>query len=313
MHSSTSSSERAETARPGRRRYLCACVLLIGLFFAGDRLLGVLLKRQLLSSEHRFSRLYRGGMNNSVVFLGNSRGINSFLAPKIAEISGRKCFNLSFNSLSVNAAEVLLLDYLKHNDPPDLVVIEPTCVLVPGTSVNIIRPLSFVSRRVDDYCGGKSPVSQAAINVSHLFGYNNETFLRILHYRNRSDQDHANRYTISAAAVEKIRAERDCVSFKPDTEQLQALRRICEELLRRNIQPKLMIGPYLPDYRMQVANFDELLSTLRSTVPAGVEIIDMSNTVSELSFFADRVHLNHDGAEVFAKMLVQRGVVPAKQ
>ena len=312
MHSSTSSSERAETARSGWR-YLCACILLVGLFFAGDRLFGALLKQQLLSSEHRFSRLYRGDMNNSVVFFGNSRGINSFLAPKISEATGRKCFNLSYNGISIDAIEVLVLDYLDRNDPPDLVVIEPTCVLSSGGSVHIIRPLSFVSRRIDDYCGRRSPVSQTAINVSHLFGYNNETFLRVLHYRNRSDQDHANRYTISDEAVEKIRAETTRVFYKPDARQLRVLKRICEELLRRNIQPKLMIGPYLPDFRMQIANFDELLSTLRSTVPVGVEVIDMSNTVSELSFFADRVHLNYKGAEVFAKMLVRQGVIPAKE
>ena len=252
-------------------------------------------------------------MNNSVIFLGDSRGVKSFRTPRIAEATGRECFNLSYNGIPANAMEVLLLDYLDRNEPPDLVVIEPTCVLSPRNGINIIRPLSFISRRADDYCYRKSPVSQTAINVSHLFGYNNETFLRILYYRNRNDQDRANRHTISAAAVEKIRAEKNRVFLKPEKEQLQALKRICEELLKRNIQPKLMVGPYLPDYKRQIANFDELLGALRATVPAGVELIDMSNAVSERSFFTDRGHLNYDGAEAFAKILVQRGVVPPKQ
>ena len=35
-----------------------------------------------LKSNFRFSRLYKGGMDNTYLFIGNSRGVNSFYQPE---------------------------------------------------------------------------------------------------------------------------------------------------------------------------------------------------------------------------------------
>jgi hypothetical protein len=50
-----------------------------------------------------------------VIVIGDSRGVHSFYAPRLEQLTGRPALNLSFNSMSMPIAEALLADYLERN------------------------------------------------------------------------------------------------------------------------------------------------------------------------------------------------------
>ena len=103
--------------RDGRRAAIWWAVLL-AIIIAGDHLLALALHQVLVRSQFRYSRLYRGGNDADVVIIGDSRGVHSFYAPALEQMTGLRALNLSYNSLSPHVAEAVLMDYLDHNRAP---------------------------------------------------------------------------------------------------------------------------------------------------------------------------------------------------
>ena len=56
-------------------------LVVTGLFLLADRFLGKVGQKLVVGSEFRFSRLYKGGMDNEILIIGNSRAVNAFFAP----------------------------------------------------------------------------------------------------------------------------------------------------------------------------------------------------------------------------------------
>jgi tetrahydromethanopterin S-methyltransferase subunit C len=64
-----------------------------------------MLLRIVSRSETRFSMIYRGGHEGSMVVLGNSRGVNAIYAPEVQKRTGVP--TIGYNGLSMEAVEVL--------------------------------------------------------------------------------------------------------------------------------------------------------------------------------------------------------------
>ena len=80
------------------------------MFFTGDRFFAFILKKGVQQSQFRYSRMYRGEAEASILLMGNSRGLG-FYQPYIEEVTGEETFNLSYNGMTMDVAAALISDY----------------------------------------------------------------------------------------------------------------------------------------------------------------------------------------------------------
>jgi hypothetical protein len=281
--------------------WLAAFVLVV---IAGDRLIAWSVGRFLVRSQFRYSQLYRGGTNADILIIGDSRGVNSFYAPAIEEMTGRKAFNISYNSMSPVVAEALILDYLDRNRPPKMVIFEPTCVMVDGAVLTELRPFAGLSPRLMKLYQERHPEAAKMGRVFRLLLLNTGFFVDALHYLRHSDQDWIMRSTLPPGQrdLEGSRA----IPFLPGNRE--ALQRIVTVLRRRGIEVRFVIAPYLAK---GVDNMPQFLDALAQFAP-GDEHVRIANYVTAMrdpDAFADHVHLNEQGSRTFLKMLQRDGVL----
>jgi hypothetical protein len=284
------------------KRFAVWFALLAIVVMAGDRAGAFVCSRVLLASQFRFSRVYRGGSNADVVVIGDSRGVHSFYAPTIERLTGRPALNLSFNSMSVPIAEALLADYLEHNAKPRMVIIETTCVVVDRGLVSELRTYAGLSKRLEALYAREHPRAAAAGRLFRLLPYDSEFFLRALMYLRRSDQDWINRNVI---APQLAAGPRGRWSPRPHQENLDALGRLVPMLRARGIEVKLVIAPY---HRSVMVNMNEIIHGITRTVP-GAPVLNYADAIEDSRYFADGVHMNANGSDVFLRMLCRDGVL----
>jgi hypothetical protein len=275
------------------------------IFLAGDRVIAFLLDKVVLQSGFRFSILYRGGQQYDMLILGNSRGVNSFYAPAVQEATGRTTLNLSYNGMSADLAEALFMDYLDRNRKPKLLILEISNVAHKSDLLTELKLYTTHSERLSKLFRKANPEAAFWAEASRVFQFNGEMFLRTLYYLNASDQSWINRYRIGAAMVRSVReGQQDELGLLP--ENLDALRHIIETARQKGIAVRLVIGPYLPQYRRHLSNLSGWVKTVQS-VATDVPIWDYSMAVEEAASFADRLHLNYDGSLLLLKRLRQDG------
>ena len=98
---------------------------LVVLFFAGDRISGWVLKQLTMSSQFRYSRMYKGEAKSDILLVGNSRGL-IFYQPYIEEITGKSTFNISYNGMPMDLGRVLVEDYLDKYPAPEQMIVDVT-------------------------------------------------------------------------------------------------------------------------------------------------------------------------------------------
>lgn len=292
---------------PTPTRPLALLFLFVALSAAGDRGGAALLKRITRDSGFRYSRLYAGKAAADVLILGDSRGVHSFYAPALQKALGRRVLNLSYNSFSTLMLETVLADYLGHNPPPRLVVLEVTNFPRESNVLGNLKPFVGESSRVAALFRREDPRTAAAMDLLHLYRYNSESFLRILYYtyRRRDDQD----WILDARAK---RADLDIANdptgvylsgSRFERENFEAVARLLELSRRHGFEVRFVAAPYWPGFRDRVKDWGGILAYLEQHVTGGRPVWDYSLAVSDPHYFADRVHLNRDGALWFARRL----------
>lgn len=278
--------------------------LLAIIVIAGDRLGAFVCGRVLVASQFRFSRIYRGGTKADVIVIGDSRGVHSFYAPSIEKLTGRPALNLSFNAMSMPIAEALLSNFLEHNPPPRVVLIEPSCVVVDHGLVTELGTYSKLSQRLAALYAHDHPQAAAWSSAFHLLAYDSEFFLRALLYLRRNDQDWINRNVIPP----ELRAPH--VRWRPNgpRENYEALARLVHMLRARGIEVKLVIAPY---HRASGVDPSDLVRDLTQSVP-GARLWNYAEAIEDSRYFSDTVHMNLDGSEALLDMLCRDGVLTCR-
>lgn len=288
-----------------KRSFWTWLVALAIVALVGDRVAAFGLEKLVLHSQLRFSRLYHGGMDNELLIIGNSRGVNGFYAPLIQQRTGARTFNLSYNGMSAIAAEAVLDDYLDHNARPRLIIFEVTNVYSSEDALKDLALFRFVSPRLAALQHEFHPRIADAFRVSHLIAFNNELFLRSLYYFRSSDQDWVNRGYIDAALIASVDTmHRVTLALPP--RNVAALVRSVNRARRDGIAVALIVTPFLPSYRAKFANYPLWKASLQASL--GAPILDYSSAVSDDRDFGDRLHLNFTGSRVFLNRLVADGV-----
>ena len=282
--------------------WIPTCLLL---FFIGDRLGGVILSKITAKSQFRYTRLYEGQAKADILLLGNSRGL-IFYQPYIEEITGKNTLNLSYNSMPIDLGRVMVTDYLKKYENPELIVIDVTMCnrrnpqLIAGFST-----FSNYSDNLNALIKAKNEKSWYAGKLSNLYRYNSEVFQRTLFYLGKSDEDWLNDRVISPTMEASI-VNDTAVNLTIDDyllTELDDLVRIAEE---RGIRIELVVNPYYPPYIKKMQTFYDFIEQIEART--NKKVLDYSRALTASNGFADYQHLNKEGSKRYMDLLLQDGV-----
>jgi len=278
------------------RRAALWLLALVAIVIAGDHLFAWTLNRLVVRSQFRYSRVYRGGNRADILVFGDSRGAISFPTPLIEEMTGRRVLNLSYNSMSPPIAEAVLLDYLDHNPPPRMVVLEVSSVIGDGALVTELRTFAGLSPRLAALYRQAHPVAAVAGRLFKLYPLNSEMFLDVLHHMRRPDQDVITQPYRPAGLA---RIPRGHWRLNPRVENIAAVARIVHLLRARGIEVRLVITPYAPE--KQPVNLREFIDLL--TKRADAPVWSYAAAIGDPDVFADGVHLHVRGVVELLKIL----------
>jgi len=287
-------------------KHIKTILLFTSIFWVGQWALVWGLEKTLSNSTFRFSKIYYPNtvMNNDVLCLGNSRGVNSFYAPYIQRKHKIEAYNLSYNGLKMPLVNLFLKDYLEVHDQPQHVFIEVS---------NLFNEEKETDYSKFNLYSKKSTQLKAQIHLNNktkswvtqffpLYRFNSELLYRNLFYLRKSDQKWINRYKISNALEQSVK---DMPSFEKqiNKKDIKSLKELVVLLESRQIKAHLFIAPYLPAYLLKFKNFESILTEIEAKLER--PIIDISNLITDSKYFADRVHTNEQGAEIIADKLME--------
>lgn len=282
---------------------LIACLLVV--FFAGDRIFGAVLEQGTRMSKARLPKAYTGRLKGDAWILGNSRGAKSFELQLLGKANGVAPINLSLNGLRPSMLHALANDSLDLNTPPKLVWIEVSYLKTVWNEASAGEFLPYVSHgeSTQAVLSQKLPKQTTAAKLFQLRKFGGQQYFRSLLFLRRSDQKEMMRKTISDAAVAAIKA-RENEPFETSKSTLDELKNVIDRFASASTEVRLVLAPYLPEYRAKITNLDGWLQSIESHVDR--PIVDASAAVTDQAMFADHVHLNEKGQLAFTEWLTQR-------
>jgi hypothetical protein len=276
------------------------------LFFGIDRGMGYLLQKTTDSSQFRYSRMYRGDAAAEILLLGNSRGL-TFFQPTIEEKSGKTTFNLSYNGLPMDLANVLVTDYLEKYPAPKSFVIDITMLDRRNESLAVgFSPYLEKSPNISNFIKKMKPEMWWGNQISHLFRFNNEVFQRAFYHRNTTDAAWLLDREITPQLVAGM--ERDSYNLKIDTFLVEKLAETTRFAAQKGVPVHLVIAPYFPNFADNVGNLDKLKNICEAKT--GLKVHDYRQSIADPTCFGDFMHPNKKGAAVFIDLMRADGVLP---
>lgn len=312
--------------------------IVIILFFAGDRVFGWVLKQLTEKSQFRYSRLYQGEAAADILLVGNSRGL-IFYQPHIEKITGKKTFNISYNGMPINLAEVLVKDYLeKYPTPKQMILDVSMCDRLNKSLISGFNLYTPYSPRMYDLVHQNDTTGAVAGKIFHIYRYNSEIFQRSMFYLNKTDEDWLLDRVINDAMVEGITSyvpdtikieRRDTI--RPEDRKERLFKSIFSQLASKNgeveyvkgvmehlastvefakakgVDVQLVINPYYPPYLDKLVNLDQLKAEAEKAT--GMKVHDYSRSVTDREGFGDYQHLNKAGSRIFLDKLKADGIL----
>ena len=291
-------------------RYFLGIILFIALYFAADRVGAILLQDLTLRSGIRFSRLYSGKFNAEILVLGDSRGVNCIYAPLTERITGRSCANISYNGMGVTVAEVLFRDYLAHNAPPKLLVLEVTNLTVGPSLIYNLKPYQSLSPGLSKLLRAESRTSYYACQLTHLYRYNSELFLRTLYYLGRDDQNWINNYVIQpefAKSYQPAPANARALQETIPRNSVLAFRKILAQAGQSRTIVRLLVSPFLPAHISGLRDLYDKRKAEIENLAGGLHVWDYADALDDIRCFADPLHMNLEGARLVMQQMAADG------
>ncbi len=280
--------------------------ILVFVIFIGDRLAGWGLGQLVMSSEFRYSRMYRGEAGADLLLIGNSRGL-IFYQPYLEKQLPYSTFNMSYNGLPADLMDVLLKDYLDLYSKPKLVLIDVTlCDRFNDELINGFATYAGQSDRLKTLIRTKNSVAANALEISWLYRYNSEVFQRALFYLNKSDEDWLLDRTITEEIKRKLSPDYEFIIKYPEEMPAQ-LGETIAFLRKQNIPFQLIVNPYYPPFLNHVTNLDIFIRDIEQSCQA--EVLNLAKAISEEDYFGDFQHLNKKGSKVYLEKLIETGVI----
>jgi len=288
-------------------RRLVWLIAFIFLTFAGDRLGGWLLQNVVADSQFRYSRLYEGTAEADILLLGNSRGLG-FYQPFIEEQTGKMTFNLSYNGLPVDAANMLVQDYLEQYPPPEILVVDITiCDRQNAQLLSGFNQYAPYSPRLQNLLQDQVPKSYYGGQVSHLYRYNSEIFQRTLFYYQKPDTDWLIDRSITPELIDSVQTT-NLYEIDLHPYLLKNLTELVTSTQQAGVEVRLVISPYFLPYAKRLQNLEALKKAVEQLT--GLPVWDYSEALEGAAYFGDYQHINKQGSRAFIQLMRVDGVLP---
>lgn len=280
----------------------------LALTFLLDRGVGGLMQKQAAGSQFRYARLYDDRAAADVLLVGNSRGL-IFYQPYIEEVTKSETFNISYNGMPIDLANVLVQDWFDRYQAPKKMIVDITmCDRLNDQLVGGFKLYTPYSERLSQLLKEKSPHHYNGSRFSHLFRFNSEIWQRNLFYQNKSDEDWLLDRIISDNMVEGSTDLEDyTINYRPDSTDyvLNQLDEMVKYAQAKGAEVELVINPYFPAFADKIINIEELKTAVEAKT--GLEVTDYSLAVQAKEGFGDYQHLNKKGAKEFIDKLLADG------
>ena len=275
--------------------------ILICVFFIIDYIVGLSLLQLSKISQIRYSRLYYETMNADVLFVGNSRAINSFYPPYFEKLSNLKSFNLSYNGLTLPLVKLFIDDYLTRNQPPKMIFIEVTCITDGYESLPNFKQYMFESSSLKQMLKEYYPEIYFTCKISKSYLFNSEYFLRTLYYLKKQDQLWINRYTIKEDFYNNINIKDNAYKLALiEKSMMDIFIKMIITYKKQGITLIPVLAPILDKCRDE-ESINTFINDFENKTQ--LKIVNLSNAINDISMFADTIHTNDHGAYLIAKKL----------
>jgi len=309
---------------------------ILAVTFLGDRGIAYLMQSQAANSQFRYARLYDNRAEADILLVGNSRGL-IFYQPYIEEVTQSKTFNISYNGMPIDLANVLVQDYFDLYPTPKKMVVDVTmCDRLNDQLMSDFKMYTPYSEKLSKLLKDKSDTAYNGSQFSHLFRYNSEIYQRNLFYQNKTDEDWLLDRVISDNMVENSKSLEDyTIDFRP-TKEVKKVKTSLEYLTNKLVgnteesetnpeyvidqlvvmvkyaqakgtEVELVINPYFPAFANKIVNIQDLKKTVEART--GLPVNDYSLAISETAGFGDYQHLNKTGARAFIDKMLADNVL----
>lgn len=288
------------------RRIFLPIVFFLAILFIGDRVGGNLIDRVMMRTKFRYPLLYTGDLPADIIVLGNSRALHMFHPPAINDATGLRCVNLSFNALPTVAMPALWEDYLDRHDAPRQLILEVSCVGREDEvgALERFTTLMAHSPRINEVMVDHNPAEYWSARLSHLYRYNSELMWRSLFFLKKNDQDWIMQGTATEPQLARIMSHPIEPLIRSE-KHVAAFRKIIAIAEKHDVEVKLILAPYHPDYLPAVAELPEWFAWIGQQLDRPID--DYRTEITDAAGFADHIHLNPDGARQLADKLSRDG------
>lgn len=243
-------------------------------------------------SDFRFNRYFKND-NFDIFILGNSRAVNSVNERQGSILSGKKVINLAYNGMPNNNI-IDFVDDINEKYTGKLIYIEISSLFEKSNSSNeysfYMDKSKFIFSRFEN----------TRYRYIKLLSYNNEFFLRNLYYLNRSDQDWSNQNVINEPILKSIAKVKpfNLINEKHQFEErIQLIQSKCDAKGNKLIY---FLAPYFPTYLSKARDYDDLKKVF---LKRKLAFVDLNQYLLPVSYYADRVHTNSQGAAFLTQNL----------
>ncbi len=285
-------------------------LVIILIFFTGDRIFSHFLANIIQSSGTKFSTVYKGKQENNVILLGNSRSDSSFCPPDIASLTSLKTFQLGHKGMSTNIAEVFWRDYIDLNKKPDILLMDITNITDDDKLLYDLKAYSHWSDRMKSLLKKLDETAYYTSLLSNLYLWNGEVLFRSLYFKNRTDQKkclQSKRVVEPATALNMTKKSES--EFIIKKENLNALQRIVKDSINVGIKVVLVFPPLHPEFaRNKKSYIQSLINTTQLKIGNDIQILDYSMVIQDTNAFKDIGHLNNFGSKLLLNKMIADGV-----
>jgi hypothetical protein len=281
--------------------------LFLTVVFLGDHLVSFTAVKLIKQSRNQFVRMYEGKNSADIIFFGDSRVDRNISYKDIQDSTRKVCLNLGLGGNNILVSEVLLQDYVQRYGNPELVVIDLGHSMVDPESMGEMRIFSYCSKGMEVLASRNDPTYTAFEHVFKSLRFNDPAFWRLLVEVFQEPSSRLLNNKIPTVLIEKWKngGHEELPIY---TENMEALKRICDYTDSKNIRTRLIISPYWKDYKNAIVNFESWKVALQKSSGQNY-IYDYSEVFNEYpAYFNDIVHLNATGAKNYVKILLQDNV-----
>ncbi len=149
-----------------------------------------------------------------------------------------------------------------------------------------------------------------ACQLTHLYRFNCELFLRALYYLGRDDQSWINRYVIQPEFAKSYQPSPGFVRGIQETippDSVRAFRKILAQAEESGAEVRLLVSPFLPAHISRLHDLYDKRKTEIENLAGGLHVWDYADALDDIRCFADPLHMNIEGARLVLWQMVADG------